>query len=304
MSPTRPSPEIVVVGHLSRDLLISPEITRESLGGGTAYAMLAPAVGAKGAGIVTCVGQDFQQEYVDILRKSGLDLTGLRKRGPHSTRFVNIYDSAGNRTQRVEAVAPRLTGKDYAEHHLRSKVIHFCPLTAAELDFSCLEKADAGGAFVSLDVQGYLRAIDGDQVVPREWEERDDILGYVDLLKFDSQELKIAYGDIPKASAVERITKLGPRIVIVTRDRRGSIVFTRDSRIDIPLVLADKFVDATGCGDTYVIGFLLEYMRTGEVWQSGLFGASCASHNLESVGPYNMPTRKQVEQRMKPYLRS
>ncbi len=302
MSPTRPSPEIVVVGHLSRDLLISPEITRETLGGGTAYAMLAPAVGAKGAGIVTCVGDDFEQEYLGILKRSGLDLTGLKSRGPHTTRFVNIYDPAGKRTQRVEAVAPRLTAKDYSKQHLRSKAIHFCPLTASELDFSCLEQARASGALVSLDVQGFLRAIEGDQVVPREWDERDEVLGYVDLLKFDSQELKTAYGDIPKASAIEQITKLGPRIVIVTRDRRGSIVFTRDSRVDIPLVLAHKFVDATGCGDTYVIGFLLEYMRTGEVWQSGLFGASCASYNLESVGPYNMPTREQVEQRMKPYL--
>lgn len=304
MSPTRPSPEIFVVGHLSRDLLISPEVTRETLGGGTAYAMLAPAVGAKDAGIITCVGQDFEPEYFDVLKKSGLDLTGLTTRGPHSTRFVNIYDSAGRRTQRVEAVAPSLTAEDFSKQHLRSRVFHFCPLTAGELDFSCLEQAHVSGALVSLDVQGYLRAIDGNQVVPREWEERDDILGYVDLLKFDSEELKTAYGDIPKASAVQQITKMGPRIVIVTRDRRGSIVFTRDSRTDIPLVLADKSVDATGCGDTYVIGFLLEYMRTGDIRRAGMFGATCASYNLESVGPYNMPSRKQVEGRMNPYLNS
>ena len=264
--------------------------------------MLAPAVGAKGAGIVSCVGHDFEQEYIDILKKSGLDLTGLKTRGPHSTRFVNIYDSAGNRTQRVEAVAPRLTADYYSKQHLRSRVFHFCPLTAGELDLSCLEQAHASGALVSLDVQGYLRAIEGDQVVPREWEERDDILGYVDLLKFDSQELKTAYGDVPKASAVEQITISGPRMVIVTRDRRGSIIFTRDSRIDIPLVLADKFVDSTGCGDTYTIGFLLEYMRTGDIRRAGLFGATCASYNLETVGPYNMPTRKQVESRMESYL--
>jgi sugar/nucleoside kinase (ribokinase family) len=266
--------------------------------------MLAPAVGAKGAGIVTCVGQDFEREYVDVLRRSGLDLSGLKTRGLHSTRFVNIYDSAGKRTQRVEAVAPRLTAEDYSKQHLHSRVVHFCPLTAGELDFSCLEQAHASGALVSLDVQGYLRAIEGDEVVPREWEERDDVLGYVDLLKFDSQELKTAYGDIPKASAIERITKSGPRIVIVTRDRRGSIIFTHDSRIDIPLVLADKFVDSTGCGDTYTIGFLLEYMRTADIRRAGVFGATCASFNLETVGPYNMPTRKQVERRMESYLHS
>ncbi len=48
--------EIVVVGHLSRDLIVTPEYERESLGGGTAYAMIAPHLGALAAGIVTRVG--------------------------------------------------------------------------------------------------------------------------------------------------------------------------------------------------------------------------------------------------------
>jgi sugar/nucleoside kinase (ribokinase family) len=304
MSRARPGLEIVVVGHLSRDLLITPDLTRESLGGGTAYAMLAPAVGAMGSGIVTRVGQDFNQEYMNALRMSGLDLTGLRTSGPHTTRFVNIYDAQGNRTQRVEAVAPSLRGDDYLSHHLHSTIFHFCPLTAAELHLSCLEVADTSGAFVSLDVQGYLRAIEGDRVVPRNWDERDEVLRYVDSVKFDDKELKVAYGKIPEALAVEKVTRLGPKIVIVTRDRRGSTIYTRNGHTDIPLVLADKFVDATGCGDTYTVGFLLEYMRTGDIKRAGLFGATCASYNLETVGPYDMPSREQVEKRMKPYLYS
>ena len=51
--------EIVVVGHLSRDLIVMPERSQEALGGGTAYAMLAPALGAFGAGIISKVGADF-----------------------------------------------------------------------------------------------------------------------------------------------------------------------------------------------------------------------------------------------------
>jgi sugar/nucleoside kinase (ribokinase family) len=72
--------------------------------------------------------------------------------------------------------------------------------------------------------------------------------------------------------------------------------------VDIPLVLADAQVDSTGCGDTYAIGFLIEYMRSANLAQAGLFAATCSSFNVETVGPHSMPDRVMVEARMRPYL--
>ncbi|MHA1288919.1 MAG: hypothetical protein ACTSPB_16125, partial [Candidatus Thorarchaeota archaeon] len=89
--------DIVIVGHLSRDLIITPETKREALGGGTAYAMLAPALDAYNTGIVSKVGEDFEEEYWNTLKSAGLNLAGLSKVGTTSTRFVNKYDSEGNR---------------------------------------------------------------------------------------------------------------------------------------------------------------------------------------------------------------
>ena len=85
--------EIVVVGHLSRDLIITPETRRELLGGGTAYAMLSPKIGAFGSGIISRVGSDFDESYKISLIASGLNLTGLHYEGSHTTRFVNEYDA-------------------------------------------------------------------------------------------------------------------------------------------------------------------------------------------------------------------
>ncbi|TFG05917.1 carbohydrate kinase family protein [Candidatus Thorarchaeota archaeon] len=294
--------EIVVVGHLSRDLLITPERRRETLGGGTAYAMLAPALGALGAGIVTRVGADFEQEYLTLLRNSGLDLTGLRVSGPHTTRFVNEYDKEGNRTQRVEHIAPPLRSEDYMGQHLDVSITHFCPLTSDDIHPSCIEVARMHGSLTSLDVQGYLRRIDDGEVRECDWQNRDAVLRYVDVVKADQRELLLAVQAKSEISAVTKIMNLGPRIIVVTRDRKGSTIYTRNTQVDIPLVLADKFVDTTGSGDTYMIGFLLEYFRSGDIRRSGLFGATCASFNLETIGPYDLPDRKQVEERMKMYL--
>ena len=293
--------DIVVVGLLSRDLLVTPDITREALGGGTAYAMLAPSLGISECGIISCVGGDFDEEYMRALVKSGLDMTGVSREGQHTTRFINQYDSNGARTQRVEAIAAPIRKNALLEHHLQSRAIHFCPLIG-EIDISCIKAAKEAGALVSLDPQGFLRTVQGDRVVPKEWTDRAAVLEHVDVLKLDEDELQSAVGTATEIDAVGKILNEGPEIVIVTRDRRGSTIYTQGNKIDIPPVLSDQLVDATGSGDTYAIGFLVEYTRNENLKHAGVFGASCASFNLETMGPYEMPTRGQVESRMKPYV--
>jgi len=297
--------EIVVVGHLSRDLIITPETKREMLGGGPAYAMLAPAIGAFGAGIISKVGIDFNESYKETLISSGLNLTGLYYEGAHTTRFVNEYDADGERTQRVEALAPQIKPSDFTETHSQATIIHFSPLSCNEIDKACYDTAREEDALISLDVQGYLRSITDDCLVtPKKWTESDEILGLVDVVKLHDSELKTINADESELSAVSHILDLGPRIAMVTRDRRGSTIYTRNTQVDIPLVLSNAQVDSTGCGDTYAIGFLIEYMRSANVTRAGLFAATCSSFNVETMGPYDMPDRVMIETRMRPYLQA
>ncbi|MFW9958461.1 MAG: carbohydrate kinase family protein [Candidatus Odinarchaeota archaeon] len=297
--------EIVVVGHLSRDLIIMPDTAKEALGGSTAYAMLAPAIAAFGAGIVTKVGADFEKSYHGILKSSGLDLSGLIVEGPKSTRFVNKYDASGARVQYVESVAPSIRPEDFTEDHLDANIIHFSPLTCNEIDIECIREARSSKALTSLDVQGYIRSIGKDGIVaPKEWTTRDEVLELVDVVKFHEHELFTTIPSESELSAASQVLNLGPRIVLVTHGQRGSVIYTRNSKVRIPLVLARAQVDTTGCGDTYSIGFLLEYMRTGDVRRAGLFAATCSSFNVESIGPYDMPTRLMVEARMRAYIQA
>jgi sugar/nucleoside kinase (ribokinase family) len=297
--------EIVIVGHLSRDLIITPESQQELLGGGTAYAMLAPKIGAFGAGIISKVGSDFDESYKIALMTSGLNLLGLHYEGDITTRFVNEYDEEGVRTQHVEHLAPHIIPSDFSDDHCQASIIHFSPLSCNEIDFDCYSIAREEGALVSLDVQGYLRSIADDcRVASKEWPESDEILSLIDIVKLHDSELRIINSDESELSAVSNILDLGPRIVMVTRDHRGSTIYTRNTQVDIPLVLANAQVDTTGCGDTYAIGFLLEYIRTANVARAGLFAATCSSYNVETMGPYDMPDRMMVETRMRPYLQA
>jgi len=195
--------------------------------------------------------------------------------------------------------------KDFTDDHLEANIIHFSPLSAEEISIECIRQARSSAALTSLDVQGYTRSIDRSGVVtPKRWTERDEILELVDIVKFHVSELFAVVRAESELSAASQILSLGPIVVLVTHGQRGSVIYTRNSQVKIPLVLARVQADTTGCGDTYTIGFLLEYMRTGDVRRAGLFAATCASFNVESVGPYDMPTRSMVESRMRAYIQA
>ncbi|MFW9844659.1 MAG: carbohydrate kinase family protein, partial [Candidatus Thorarchaeota archaeon] len=203
--------DIVVVGHLSRDLIVTPDATREALGGGTAYAMLAPTLGVSASAIISKVGSDFEETYWHTLKSAGLVLKGLQKEGARTTRFVNKYDSEGNRVQVVESLAEQITPQDFPDDYHDAKIMHFSPLSANEIDIECIKLARTNAKITSLDVQGYIRSIDNSGVVvPRDWIERDDILSLVDVVKFHELELKQTVKGESELSAVSEILSLGP----------------------------------------------------------------------------------------------
>jgi len=53
----------------------------------------------------------------------------------------------------------------------------------------------------------------------------------------------------------------------------------------IPLILADRFADSTGAGDTYMAGYLYLRARTDNLREVGEFAARTASSKLENYGP-------------------
>ena len=205
----------------------------------------------------------------------------------------------------MEALAPQIRCSDLMRLGSKARIILFSPLSDNEIEKECFQRARDMEALTSLDVQGYLRSISQDGLVSlKKWSKSDEILSLIDVVKLHESELRMIDDMESESSSVSRILDLGPRIVIVTRDYRGSTIYTRNMAIDIPLVLADSQVDTTGCGDTYAIGFLLEYMRTANAARAGLFAATCSSFNVETMGPYGMPDRAQVEARMHPYFQA
>jgi adenosine kinase len=110
-----------------------------------------------------------------------------------------------------------------------------------------------------------------------------------------------------EARLVEQKTGLAVRdlarkidAVAVTRGEQGSIVLTRDGRVDIPAVRADAVADPTGCGDAYRAG-LLYGMARGWRWAkaarlASVMGAIKIAHR---GGQNHQPSREDIARRFR-----
>ena len=75
--------------------------------------------------------------------------------------------------------------------------------------------------------------------------------------------------------------------LIVTRGAAGSIIHTRNKRIDIPPVRADRLVDPTGCGDAYRAGLLYGLMHGLDWDTTGRIASLMGKIKIEVRGTQN-----------------
>ena len=89
----------------------------------------------------------------------------------------------------------------------------------------------------------------------------------------------------PRQSAL-MLADWGVKEVLLTLGSMGSIIYADGTFYDIPAYKPKAVVDATGCGDTYMAGYL--YMRNkGASYQdAGCFAAAMCTIKLEASGPF------------------
>ncbi|MFX0114316.1 MAG: PfkB family carbohydrate kinase [Candidatus Hodarchaeota archaeon] len=272
--------DLVVVGHFSKDTIITPEACRKAMGGVPSYSLFLKRWKMK-LGIVSKCGPDFLMHYGGKIRSSGAVLVGS---GRKTTEFVNQYSSNGQRTQEVGNIAEPIQMRDFPAHFYKAKAVHFGPIIN-EIELALIRNVHAVCPLVSLDPQGFCRRLDGKKVIPTPWKDASDVLPYVHLLKTTEKELKlIASSCHNEEEAITWTMRQGPKMLIITRGAAGASVFTEKEEISLP-ALPISAIDPTGAGDVFVLAFLAIYLESGDIQKATTYGGACAALSTEAYGP-------------------
>jgi sugar/nucleoside kinase (ribokinase family) len=274
------SPDFVVVGHAVRDVV--PGGWR--CGGTVTFAAVQAHRLGLSVGIVTRTAGDLdcakEFPFAEVVDRPSAA----------TTVFENVYTD-GRRSQHVRALADPIAHEDVPAEWRHAKIVLLGPVFG-ELE-PHFARAFTGTTLCGVSAQGWLRSVDAEGLVCHTawtgapfWTDCDALFVSDEDLADGREQLDRWTAEVP--------------VVAMTESWRGARVYAdgRWRRID---AFPEEEVDPTGAGDTFATAFLIRLHETGNVDEATRFGAAAASLSVGGIAAAAMPTRAEVDERLRRY---
>ena len=282
--------DICCIGHITLDKIITPKQTTY-MPGGTSYYFshgIRHLKDTRNYKLITALAPS-EYKAVEDLRAKCIQVEVLPSR--KTVYFENIYgENQDDRKQRVLAKADPFTVEELKDEE--AKFFHLGSLLSDDFSLDVV-KLLSGKGKLAVDAQGYLREVRGEQVYPTDWKDKREALKYIDILKVNEYEAEVLTGFKDFKQAALQLAEWGVKEVLLTLGSLGSIIYAEGTFYKIPAYPAKNVVDATGCGDTYSMGYLYMRNKGASYEEAGCFAAALSTIKLEKSGPFS-GTEEQV----------
>ncbi len=277
----RPTPDnVLVVGSVAYDSIITPHATGERiLGGSASYASLAASYFAP-PHIIGVVGHDFQDRDRKKLAKRGIDLTGLQLdetgrtffwRGRYHENF-NRRDTEDLQLNVFERFHPILNEAQRATPYVMLGNIR------PDLQLVVLDQLIAP-KFILVDTMDIWIETQRDKLA--------EVMRRSDLLVINDIESAKLTGITNVIAAGNELRKTGCRTVIIKKGEHGAVLFHAEGLFSLPAYPVTDLRDPTGAGDSFA-GALLGYLAAAgatdfaTLRQAMVYGTAIASLTVEA----------------------
>ncbi|RHJ90799.1 carbohydrate kinase family protein [Parabacteroides bouchesdurhonensis] len=281
--------DLCCVGHITLDKIVTPKKTVYMPGGTSFYFSHAiKHFDDIDYALVTALAES-EMKTVHELRAEGVDVAVMPSK--YSVYFENIYgENQDNRKQRVLAKADPFT-VDYLQD-INARIFHLGSLLADDFSLDVIKYLSQKG-LVSADSQGYLREVRDSKVYAIDWVEKTEALKYIHFLKANEHEMEVLTGYTDVTNAAKQLYAWGVKEVLITLGSMGSVIYDGKDFHRIPAYKPKDIVDATGCGDTYMTGYLYQRAKGVSMEDAGRFAAAMSTLKIERSGPFT-GTKKDV----------
>lgn len=273
--------ELCTIGHITLDKIKTTRSVKY-MPGGTAFYFSKALNNLDISYILITAVAEGEQYIIDDLRKSGIEVIGLQTE--HTVYFENIYgENQDHREQNVLNTASPFTPETLPD--ISARIYHLGPLLCQDISIGLFEQLAEKG-IVSLDVQGLLRYTKNRKVHYKDWADKETGLKYVSILKANEFEMEVLAGTKDVKEGAKYLAGLGVKEVVITCGSNGSLIYAGEEFYNIPALKPTDTIDTTGCGDTYMAGYLYQKSKGADIEKCGLFGAAMATLKIQSFGPF------------------
>ena len=201
---------------------------------------------------------------------------------PQTSGIENVYSSADmeRRICKPMGLAGPFSLADIPG--VKARVTLVIPIIAGEVDLPLLT-ALAGRGPVGMDVQGFVRVREGDQLVFKHWPDMKEGLSHITYLKVDKAEAELLTGEGDLERAARTLASYGPREIVLTQSS-GVTVFAGGAVHRAPFT-SRNLSGRTGRGDTCFATYVGKRL-TGSPEEACRWAGAVTSLKQERPGPW------------------
>ncbi|MEN8764741.1 MAG: PfkB family carbohydrate kinase [Wenyingzhuangia sp.] len=296
--------KLLVIGTVAFDAIETPfGKTPKILGGaGTYIGLSASNFKNVDTGLVSVVGEDFPQEYFDILHHKNIDTTGIEIVKDGKTFFWSgkYHDNMNKRDTLITELNVLEHFNPVVPEKYRDSEIVMLGNLHPLVQHAGLEQMLNKPKMVVLDTMDFWMDIALDDLKM--------LLKKVDVITINDEEAQQLSGEYSLVKAAAVIHELGPEYVVIKKGEHGALLFHKDNMFFAPaLPLADVF-DPTGAGDTFAGGFTGYLAQQDEITfekikNAVIWGSNLASFTVEEFGVKRIAevSYEEVEERLEKF---
>jgi sugar/nucleoside kinase (ribokinase family) len=295
---------LLVVGTVAFDAIETPfGKTDKIVGGAASYIALAASYFHKNISLVSVVGDDFPQDFLNILTSKGVDLTGLQvKEGEKSFFWSGRYHNDMNSRDTLDTQLNVLATFDPV-----------VPENCKEVDFlmlgnlmplvqqKVLDQLTKRPKLIVLDTMNFWMDIAMDELM--------NTLSQIDVLTINDSEARQLSGEYSLVKAAQKILTMGPKVLVIKKGEHGALLFNKEEVFFAPALPLEDVFDPTGAGDSFAGGFIGYLAKTQDISfenmkRAIIFGSAMASFTVEKFGTERLInlSDKDVQERIQEFI--
>jgi len=296
--------KLLIVGTVAFDAIETPfGKTDKILGGAATYIGLSASnFDNVDSAIVSVIGDDFPQEYLDMLSARNIDLTGLETVKGGKTFFwsgkyhndMNSRDTLDTQLNVLENFNPVVPAAYKDADVVMLGNLH--PL----VQLGVIEQMTKKPKLVVLDTMNFW--------MDCALAELKQVIAKVDVITINDEEARQLSGEYSLVKAARVIAAMGPKYVVIKKGEHGALLFHGDNAFFAPALPLEEVFDPTGAGDTFAGGFSGHIASTGNISFENMkkaivHGSNLASFCVEKFGTERMEnlSKDEVSSRLKQF---
>ena len=292
--------KLLAVGTVAFDAIETPfGKTDKILGGAATYIGLAASVMKTDVSLVSVIGGDFPQEYLDMMTSKGINLDGVEMIKDGKTFFwsgkyhndLNSRDTLVTELNVLENFDPKIPASAADAEVLLLGNLH------PAVQLAVLERMNSRPKLVILDTMDFWMDLTWDLLM--------EVIAKTDVITINDEEARQLSGEYSLVKAAQKIHTLGPKYVIIKKGEHGALLFDDGKVFAIPALPLEEVFDPTGAGDTFAGGFASHIAKSENIsfenMKSAIIvGSAMASFTVEEFGTQRLEkvTQDELKQRI------